>query len=72
VDEAVALEAGDGVVDGGGGDAQAVGEVDDAGLAGGVDQVGDQLDVVLGDLAAVVVARAAEAGRLLGRPDETR
>src|SRR3712207_7494171 len=47
--QAFALEAGDGGVDGGGGDAEAAGEVDEAGLAGGVHQGGDQLDVVLRD-----------------------
>ncbi len=52
-DEALALEAGDGADDGDVGDAQGLGDVGDAGFAGRVDEVGDDLGVILGELQGV-------------------
>lgn len=40
-------------------DAEAAGEVDDAGFAVGVDEISDHLDVILGDLVGMGDARAA-------------
>ena len=45
-------------------DAQPVGQVDRAGLALRRDQIGDQLDIVLGDLVAMIAPGTAEGFRL--------
>ena len=70
MNQAVALQAADRVVDGGVGDTQPVGEVNRTRLALRLDQIRDQLDIVLGDLVAMIAARAAEGFRLLVRPGE--
>ena len=61
VDEAVALQARDRMGDRRIGDAQTAGQIDGARFTGRIDQIGDQLDIVLGDLAPMIIARAAEA-----------
>ena len=61
MDEAVALQARDRVGDRRIGDPQPAGQIDGARFTGRIDQIGDQLDIVLGDLAPMIIARAAEA-----------
>ena len=47
-------------------------QIDRTGLARGIDEVGDQLDIVFGDLVSVIAARAVEARRLRSGLDQGR
>ena len=63
LDQAIALQAGYRAGHGRLGDPEANGDIGAARLAAGVDQLGDQLDIILGGLGAVSRARLAEDGR---------
>lgn len=65
-DVAVALEAGEGAVDGHVCDSQAAGEIDDSGLAVRGGQVSDGLDVILGDFGGMLAAGLLETFGLQG------
>lgn len=58
-DEAIALQAADGLDHGDVGDAETAGDVDGPGFAGDVDEIGDGFHVILGHLGAVLLADAA-------------
>ncbi len=65
--EAIALEAADGLDGGGVGDTQAARDVGGARLALALEQVGDDLDIVLGQRGGARGAGGGVAGGLVGR-----
>ena len=64
-DQPVADQPLDGVVDRRRGDPEALRQIDRAHIAGGLQQVGDQFHVILGDLAGMGVADPSEVLRLV-------
>ena len=65
VDQSLTLEAGDGAIHRGARDTQTLGKIHSTRFALGRDQIGNELDIILGYLGAVVLTDPVERGGLL-------